>query len=130
MRLGEISNKTVRKTITENISKQKLGHKYYLLKDGESYIVATTEIQGSYGLPRDTNTISNELQQVIHGVGCQDVNNIIKTRSALRYVPRVIAHVNKEEKNAEGQKRNKTTLTMKVSGLSHRRAKQCDPRIA
>ena len=42
--LGEISNKTVRKTITENIFKQELGHKSYLLRDEESYIVETTEI--------------------------------------------------------------------------------------
>ena len=33
MGLGEISNKTVRKTITENIVKHELGHNYYLLKD-------------------------------------------------------------------------------------------------
>ena len=40
--LGEISNKTVRKTIKENIVKKELGHKYYLLRDKEAYIVATT----------------------------------------------------------------------------------------
>ena len=33
--LGKISNKTVRKTTTENIVKQYLGHKYYLLSDEE-----------------------------------------------------------------------------------------------
>ena len=44
MGLGEISNKTVRKTITENIVKQELGHDSYLLKDEEACIVATTEI--------------------------------------------------------------------------------------
>ena len=32
MSLGEISNKTVRKTITENIVKQELGHYSYLIK--------------------------------------------------------------------------------------------------
>ena len=42
MRLGEIRNKTVRKTITENIVKNVLGHFSYLLKDEEAYIVATT----------------------------------------------------------------------------------------
>ena len=69
MSLGEISNKTVRNTITEKIVKQELGHKYYLLRDKESYIVTTTEIEGAHGLPRDTTTISNELQQVLHGMG-------------------------------------------------------------
>ena len=69
MRLGEIRSKTVRKTITENIVKFELGHESYLLKDKEAYIVATTEIEGAHGLPRDTSTISNELQQLLHGVG-------------------------------------------------------------
>ena len=41
MSLGEISNKTVIKMITEDIFKQKLEHKYYLLKEEEAYIVAT-----------------------------------------------------------------------------------------
>ena len=44
MSLGEISNKTVRKTITENIVKQELGHKSYLLKYKEAYIAEKTEI--------------------------------------------------------------------------------------
>ena len=60
--LCEISNKTIRHGITENIVKQKLGHKSYLLKDEEAYIVATTEIEGAHGFPRDTTTISDEIQ--------------------------------------------------------------------
>ena len=59
MSLGKINNKSVRKKITGNIVKQKLVQKYYLIKDEEAYIVATTEIEGSHGLPRDTNTISD-----------------------------------------------------------------------
>ena len=42
MSLGEISNKMVRKTITEKIAKHELGHEYYLIKDEEGYIVETT----------------------------------------------------------------------------------------
>ena len=62
MSLGEISNKTVRNTITENIVKQELGHKYYLLRDKEAYILETTEIEGAHGLTRDTTTVSDKLQ--------------------------------------------------------------------
>ena len=54
--------------ITENIIKQKLGHKYYLLKDKEEYIVAATEIEGAHGLPRDTNTISDECWYALIGL--------------------------------------------------------------
>ena len=58
------------------------------------------EIEGAHGLPRDTNTISDEIQQVIHGVGRWDANKTIKIHSALRYFQRVIARVNKEKVNA------------------------------
>ena len=42
MSLGEIINTDVRKTIRENIVKQKLGHKSYLPKEKEAYIVEKT----------------------------------------------------------------------------------------
>ena len=129
MSLGKSSKKTSIKTITENIVKQELGHKYYLLKDKEAYIVATTEIEEAHGLPRDTNTIYDELQQVLHGVVRQVANNTITSPSALRYSRRGIACLNKEEENKEGQKRKITTGIIKVSGLIHKREKQCDPRL-
>ena len=37
--------------------------------------------------------------------------------------------VNKEDENAERQKRKTTTVTIKVSGLSRKRAKKIDPRL-
>ena len=40
--LGKISNKSIKKTITENIVKLNLGHKSYLLNGVEAYIVVTT----------------------------------------------------------------------------------------
>ena len=94
--LGKISNKTVINTIIEKIVKQELGHKSYLLRNEEAYIVATTEIEGEIGLPRGTTTISDELQQVLHGVGRRDVTKTITSDSALRYARRVIARVNKK----------------------------------
>ena len=97
MSLGKTSNKTVRNTITENIAKPKFGHKYYLLKDEEAYTVGTTEIEFSRGLTRDTNTVSHELQKVLHGMGRQDANKTITFCSALRYSHRVIARLNKEK---------------------------------
>ena len=39
MSLGEISNKTVRKSITEKIVRFEVGHENHLLKDEETYIV-------------------------------------------------------------------------------------------
>ena len=92
--------------------------------------MATTEIEGAHGLPRDTSTISDELQQVIYGVGRRDANNTITPESALRHARRVIARVNKEEDNAEGQKMKTRTGIIKVLGLSHKRSKQCGPKLA
>ena len=71
-----------------------------------------------------------ELERLPYGVGRRDANNTITPDSALRYARRVIACVNKEEDNSEGQKRKTRTGIIKVSGLSHKKAKQCDPRLA
>ena len=83
--------------------------------------MATTEIEGAHGLSRDTTTISDELQQVIHGVGCRDSNKTITPDSALRYACRVIACVNKEEDDEEVQKIKTTKGIIKFSVLSHKR---------
>ena len=130
MRLGEIRIKTVRKMITEKIVRFEVGHETHLLKDKEAYIVSTIEIEVAHGLPSYTCAISDELQQVLHGVDHRYANKTIAPDSALSYGRRVIMRVNKEEENAEGQKRNTRTGIIKVSGLSHKRAKQCDTRLA
>ena len=59
--------------------------------------MATTEIEVAHEIPRDTTSISNELQQVLHGVGRQDAKKTITPPSTIRYSHRVIARVNKEE---------------------------------
>ena len=55
--------------------KKKYGRETYLLEDQESYIVATSEIYGAHGLPRDARSLVNELQQVLYGVGKQLIVN-------------------------------------------------------
>ena len=92
--------------------------------------MATTEIEGSHGPTRDTNNISDKFHQVLHVVGSRDANKTITLDSALRYAHRVIARVNKEEENSEVNKRNTMTGTINILGLSHKRVKQCDPRLA
>ena len=92
--------------------------------------MATKEIEGAHDLPRYITTIFNKLQQVLYGVSRQDANKTIIPDFALRYSHRAIARVNKEEENSEEQKRKTTTGIIKVSVLSHKRAKKCDPRLA
>ena len=60
----------------------------------ESYILATTEIEYAHVLTMDTNTIPNEPQQVLNGVGRRETNKTITPPSALRYARRVIVCVN------------------------------------
>ena len=62
-------------------------------------------------------------------MGHQDANKTIKTYTALRYVHRLIAHVNNGEENTEGQKIKMMKVTMKVSGLIHKREKQSDTKL-
>ena len=78
--------------------------------------MATTEIEGAYGLPMDTTTISDELKQVLHGVGRQDANKTITPDSSLMYARRVITCLNKEEENLEGHRRKMRTGIIKVLG--------------
>ena len=92
--------------------------------------MVTSEIEGAHGLPMDTTSISNELQQVLHGMGRRHANNRIKMHSALRYTRRVTYLVNKEEEEAEGQKRKKMSGKIKVSGLNHNRENKSDLRLA
>ena len=66
--------------------------------------MATPEIDGSRGLPRDIVRLTNELEQVLRDVGKQSIGNGIQPKYAQRYVCIVIQHVNREEEEAEGQK--------------------------
>ena len=40
-----------------------------LIIDTEAYIMTAKKMEGVYGIPRDTISIKNELQQVLHLVG-------------------------------------------------------------
>ena len=60
--------------------------------------MTTSEIEGACGLTRDTTSISNEPQQVLHGVGRRYANKTITLDYVLRYARILIARVNKEGK--------------------------------
>ena len=64
-----MTKKTVREVITHIVFNNRPVPKTYLLKDEEAYTVATSGIDGAHGIPRDATSLTNELQQVIHGVG-------------------------------------------------------------
>ena len=84
----------------------------------------------SHGLPRDIQTFTDKLQQVLHDLGGQIISNSIKPASAPKYACRLIQRLNRNKEVAEGQKLGTIKGTMKVLGLSHKRAKKSDTRIA
>ena len=74
----------------EIVSTKKRVNKTYPLKDEESYIVATSEIDGAYGILRDIQTFTDELQQVFYDLGGKIIGNGIKPSSAQSYSRRLI----------------------------------------
>ena len=90
----------------------------------------TSKIYGAHGITRDIVIFSNELQKVLHDVGKRIIGNIIQPKFTQGYARRVIKCVNREEEEAEGQKRRTRKGMIKVSVLSHNMAKKSDPRLA
>ena len=90
--------------ITHTVVKNKTGPKTFLLKEKEAYIVATSEIDGAHKLPRDTTSLKNELQQVLHEVGKRGIGNLTKEKITQRYDRRVIKWINREEGKGKVQK--------------------------
>ena len=56
-----------------------------LIIDTEAYITTTSEIEGVYGITRDTISIKNELQQVLNLVGKIRIVDGIKNNSTYKY---------------------------------------------
>ena len=137
MGVGKIAKKIVTELISKIVVKNKIGKKTYLLNEKEAcllkykeaYIVATSEIDRSNGLPRDILTFTNELQQVIHEVCKLSIGNLFQPKSAQRYARRVIWRLNREEEEAEGQKRKTSTVMIKILFLIHKRENQSDARL-
>ena len=92
--------------------------------------MTTSEIDGAHRLPIDIKTSTNDIQQVIYDLVQKIIGNAIKSEAAQRYSRRVIQIVNREEEEAEGQKRKTITGMIKVLGLNHNREKRSDPRLA
>ena len=67
-------------------------------------ILATSEIYGSHGIPIYIHTFTDKLQQVLHGLDEQIIDNGIKPASSQRYSHRLIQRVNINEEGSEGQK--------------------------
>ena len=67
---------------------KKSGNKTYLLKDEEASIVATSEIDGAHVLPRDIQTFTEDLQQVLHRLRIGEKRNIQKRKQKRMQQPK------------------------------------------
>ena len=57
--------------------------------------MTASEIDGTYGIPRDATSLANEIQQVLHGVGKRMISKAIRHNYTQKYSHRVIKWVNK-----------------------------------
>ena len=69
MGVGKITKITVSEVIDKIVVKKKSGNKTYPLNYEKAYTMATSEIDGAHGVPRDIETFTNNLKQVVHGIG-------------------------------------------------------------
>ena len=74
-------------------------------------------IYGAHVIPRDIQTFTDKLDQVLYDVGGKIVVNGIKLLSAQNQEPRLDQRVNRNKKGAEGQKQRTRTIMIKVLGL-------------
>ena len=89
--------------------------------------MATSEIDGSYGLPRYVHTFTDKLQQMLHDVGGKIIDNVIKPASSQRYACRLIQPANKNEEGSELQKKRTRRGMIQISGLIHKMENKSDP---
>ena len=91
--LGKFMREIVREVIILTII-LKMGRPTKLIIDTEAYITARTEMDGVYGIRRDTISINNDLQKVLHLVGKISIVDEIKQNSTYKYSREVIFWVN------------------------------------
>ena len=124
---GKINRAKLRELI-DLVKIPKMGRPTILLPDEETLLVAAAEMSGVASQPSTRKSLSRKLSEVKSLV--KKNNRDILQKSKLKYAYRVIRRVNAREPESDNQKKRSKTGEIKVAGLSHRRAKQSDPRKA
>ena len=126
----ETSNGKVRENIIISAHRNKSGRLTYIIKDEESLIVASVEIEGGHGPLLDNHYISDQLQHVVKTSKGQCGDNDINKMSSLKYCCEAIKHVDERESEHKIQTRESHTGLLKVSILVNTYTNQSDPRLA
>ena len=106
----------------------KLGRKPYLTTDEEAIVIATSEMKAQFAAGKDRRMLGRQLNSIITNLDLR-ANNTVKPESTNRYAKQVLKRVLKNEPDKNGKKKTRRTGEVKVSKLSHQRAKVCDPRL-
>jgi hypothetical protein len=125
---GKLSRSRLLNAISQ-IEKTKMGRKSFLSEDEQALVIATTEIKAGCSQPVARKRLGETIHHMIKAVD-KRAKGSTKAASKVAYARRVIRAVNQREPCAEGQTKFSRTGEIKVGGLSNRRAKQSDPRLA
>ena len=132
MRDGGVSRERIKETIQDLLSTKKRGRPTLLTRDEEALMVAKAELEAVHGFPVNRRELGHRLNNLV-GDLCSANNKQrpdMQDKSKKQFARRVVRRVNMLEPGMEGQKKKSKTGEIKVAGLSHKRAKQSDPRLA
>ena len=130
---GKVQSREVRRDAvtdtTHSLAQgKKCGRPTLLTRDDEALLIAKSEIKGAHSFPVCRLELGQRLHEVVMSLGSR--THETKKESKLKYEKRVLKRVHELEPERENQQKRNKTGTMKVAGLSHKRAKQSDPRLA
>ena len=131
MRDGGVSREMIKETIQGLLSTKKRGRPTLLTRDEEALMVAKAELEAVHGFPVPRRELGHRLNNLVRNL-CSANNQRpdMQDKSKKQYARRVVRRVNMLEPGMEGQKKHSKTGEIKVAGLSHKRAKQSNPRLA
>ena len=123
-----VRREDVKNEIRTVIENKKCGRPTQLTRDEEALMVAKAELEGVHGFPVAHKELGHRLNDLIMELGVRKTD--IGDKSKLQLAKRVISRINCLEPISGEQVKWSRTGEIKVSGLSHKRAKQSDPRLA
>ena len=122
---GRLPRKQIKYAVEQRETKD-VGKPCYLSRDEEAIIIAVAEIKGAHSLPSSQEVVGEKLHAVLQNVGSTPE---VQNKTKLAYARRVSCRINKQESEQVEQQKRSLTEEIKVRGLSHKRAKQSDPRL-
>ena len=122
----EITRAEVRSAI-KNVHARDIGRPSYLTRDKKVMVIAVSKLKAAHSVPSLRRIVGEKLHTILQTLGKRTGD--VSKQSKQAYARAVIRRVNKREEEQFGQTKQSSTGQIKVQGLSHKRAKQSDPRL-